>query len=67
MGFQWRIEDFPDVGTPTPKLELFGKFFAENCTKMKEFGPPGGGGIPRAPLDPSVVSRVHSHLWFIKR
>ena len=34
--FQWRIQDFPEVGVPTPKS--FCKSFAENCMKMKEFG-----------------------------
>ena len=29
------------MGIPTPKNLLFSKLFAENCIKMKEFGPPG--------------------------
>ena len=29
-------------GVPTPKLGLFSNFFAENCMKMKEFGPGRG-------------------------
>ena len=33
-GFSWG-------GTPTPKVGLFCKLFAENCMKMKEFGPRG--------------------------
>ena len=33
-----------------PKVLLFFKFFAENCMKMKEFGPPGGARVPGAPL-----------------
>ena len=32
MGNQWRIRYFPEGG-------LFCNFFAENCMKMKEFGP----------------------------
>ena len=37
------------MGAPTPKLVLFCFFFfAENCMKMKEFGP-GGGGSSLAP------------------
>ena len=35
-------------GVPTPKSAIF-KFFAKNCLKMKEFGPPGGR-VPGAPL-----------------
>ena len=48
--YQWRIQDFPQEGAPTPKNLLFSWFFAENCMKMKEFGPPGGGArVPGAP------------------
>ena len=44
-------------------------FFAENCLKMKEFGPEG---VPGAPLDSPIGAmsnqdlslRVHSHLRF---
>ena len=44
-------------GAPIPKLGLFCKFFAENCMKMKEFGPPvGGGGSMVPPLDPPMPS-----------
>ena len=40
-------------GAPTPKLGLFCNFFAENCMKMKEFGPPGGASLT-PPLDPPM-------------
>ena len=46
---QWRIQDFPQGGAPTPKSAIIFQFFAENCMKMKEFGPPGGARIPGAP------------------
>ena len=46
-------QDFPEEGAPTPKLGLFYKFFAENCLKMKEFGPQGVR-VPGAPLDPPM-------------
>ena len=50
-------------GAPTPKLELFCKFFAENCMKMKEFGSRGGGGaFLAAPLDPSMHPEVDFFL-----
>ena len=39
---QWRIQDFPQGGAPTPKIAIIFQIFAENCMKMKEFGPPGG-------------------------
>ena len=42
---QWLIQDFPEEGAPIPKLGLFCQFFAENCMKMKEFGPRGGEGV----------------------
>ena len=43
---QWRIQDFPQGGAPIPKIANFFQFFAENCMKMKEFGP---GVVPGAP------------------
>ena len=39
---QWQIQDFPQGGVPTPKIAIIFQIFAENCMKMKEFGPPGG-------------------------
>ena len=52
---QWRIQDFPQEGAPTPKTAIIFHIFAENCMKMKEFGPPGGGARPwRPPLDPPM-------------
>ena len=38
---QWRIQDFPQGGAPTPKSAIIFQFFTEKCMKMKEFGPPG--------------------------
>ena len=35
---------------PTPKSAIIFQFFAENCMKMKEFGP--RGGVPGAPPPP---------------
>ena len=39
---------FSPEGAPTPKSDIIFQFFPENCMKMKEFGPPGGGvpGVP---------------------
>ena len=42
---------FSPGGAPTPKSAIIFQFFAENCMKMKEFGPPGG---PRVPAPPPV-------------
>ena len=59
QGQQWRIQDFPQGGAPTPKIAIIFQIFAKNCMKMKEFGPPGGGRarVPGAPppLDPPMV------------
>ena len=46
---QWRIQDFPRGGAPTPESAIIFQFFAENCMKMKEFGPPGGARVPGTP------------------
>ena len=59
---QWRIQDFPQGGAPTPKSAIIFQFVAENCMKMKEFGPPGGGARPwRPPLDPPMQPYNHTH------
>ena len=42
MRKQWRIQDFPQGGAPTPKIAIIFQKFAKNSMKMKEFGPPGG-------------------------
>ena len=46
---QWRIQDFPQWGAPTPKIVIIFQIFAKNCMKMKEFGPPGGARVPGTP------------------
>ena len=54
---QWRIQDFPEEGTPTPRgggrqHTILPKFL-KNCMKLKEFGPPGAR--PSRPLlDPPL-------------
>ena len=40
---------FSPGGAPTPKSAIIFQFFAENCMKMKEFGPRGGARVPGAP------------------
>ena len=55
--YQWRIQDFPRGGQ-LPKWVCLPIFSAENCMKMKEFGPPRGACVPGAPLDqPLLTSR----------
>ena len=58
---QWRIQDFPEVGAPTPKFVLFCQFFAENYMKMKEFGSEGMR-VPGAPLDPPMLTLLINKL-----
>ena len=45
---------FSPGGAPTPKVGVLIYYFAENCMKMKEFGPPGGGASLAPPLDPPM-------------
>ena len=50
---QWRIQDFPEEGAPTPqggRQHTNLSNFPKNCMKLKEFGPPGGARVPCAPL-----------------
>ena len=54
---QWRIQDFPQGGAPTPKIAIIFQIFAKKCMKIKEFGPPGGARVPGAPpLDPPMLT-----------
>ena len=48
---QWRIQDFPKEGVPTPRghQHTILPNFPKKCMKLKEFGPPGGVHIPRTP------------------
>ena len=57
---QRRIPDFPEEGAPTPRgghQHTILPKFPKNCMKLKEFGPPGGGGarVPCAPLRSATV------------
>ena len=54
---QWRIQDFPQGGAPTPKIAIIFQIFDENCMKMKEFGPPGGRASLAPPLDPPMLTK----------
>ena len=52
---QWRIQDFAEEGAPTPKSAIL-EFFAENCMKMKEIGPP-------PPLDRPMVVAIRNFCF----
>ena len=59
---------FSPGGAPTPKIAIIFHIFAENCMKMKEFGPPGGARVPGAPpLDPPMLLHEKSEVgdWLI--
>ena len=47
---------FSPGGAPTPKIAIIFHIFAENCMKMKEFGPPGGGASLAPPLGSANAS-----------
>ena len=52
-GFTW--------GGPTPKCYYFAIFFAENCMRMKEFGPHSGGALPWRPFR-SATGFIFGHI-----
>ena len=49
---------FSRAGCTNFKLGLFCKFFAENCMKMKDFGPARGHASLVPPLDPPVLNNL---------
>ena len=60
---------FSPGGAPTPKIAIIFHIFAENCMKMKEFGPPGGGRASLAPPlgsanvnSSKVVEQIHMNI-----
>ena len=57
---QWRIQDSPQGGAPTPKIAIIFQIFAENCMKMKEFGPGGGPRPWRPALDPPMLTIINN-------
>ena len=52
---QWRIQNSPEGGAPTPESAIIFQFFAKNCMKMKEFRSPGGCASLAPPLDPIML------------
>ena len=48
---------FSPGGAPTPQVGVRTYFLAENCMKMKEFRPPGGGGASLAALLRSATAK----------
>ena len=63
---QWRIQDFPEEGAPTPRggrQPMILSIFSENCMKMKKFWPRGGGRASPAP--PLRSATVHTFTFEI--
>ena len=58
---QWRIQDFPEEGAPTPqgvRQHTILPNFPKNCMKLKEFGSQGGRASLAPPLDPPLQKRT---------
>ena len=54
---QWRIQDFPQGGAPTPKFAIIFQIFAESCMKIYEnerIFTRGGHASLVPPLDPPM-------------
>ena len=49
------------MGAPTAKVGVQTYYFAENCMKMKEVGPPGAR--PWCPLDPGCAR--FAEIWTV--
>ena len=65
---QWRIQDFPEEGAPTPDggggcQPIIWPTVPKNCMKMKIFWAEGGGG--RVPLIPPL-QRCNFHIAFFQ-
>ena len=55
---QWRVQDFPEEGAPTPRGGPTYDFdnFPINCIKLKEFGPGGCASLAPPPLISATTS-----------
>ena len=56
---------FSPGGAPTSKIAIIFQFLAENCMKMKEFGPPGGRASLAPPLDPPMLWYPLRLIFFV--
>ena len=68
---QWRIQDFPEEGAPTPRgarQHTILPKFPKNHMKLKEFGPRGGGARPLSPpLDPPLGYATSLYLVMVSK
>ena len=55
---QWRIQDFPKEGAPTPRGAPTYDFaqFSQKLHEIERIWTPGGACVPYAPLDPPLIS-----------
>ena len=61
--YQWRIQDFLEIGANSQSGCANLLFFAENCVKLKEFGPPLVPGAPSW-IRQYLVSKSDLHRYF---
>ena len=65
VSLQWRIQDFPQGGAPTPKSAIIFQFYPRKLHENERIWTPGGGARPwRPPLDPPVVFALR--VWILK-
>ena len=53
INYQWRIQDFPQGGAPTPKSAIIFQIFCQKPHENERIWTPGGR-VPGAPLDPPM-------------
>ena len=58
---------FSPGDVPTSKIAIIFQIFAENCMKMKEFGPPGGRASLAPPLGSANASSPEGSSIFVVR
>ena len=54
MYVQWRIQDFPQGGAPTPKSAVIFQFFPQKLHENERIWTPGGARVA-PPLDPPMM------------
>ena len=60
---QWRIQDFPQGGAPTPKSAIIFQFYPRKLHENERIWTPGGGARPwRPPLDPPMGNIILNML-----
>ena len=52
---QWRIQDFPEEGAPTPKTAIILQFFCQKLHENERIWTPRGGVPGAPPLDPPMT------------